>query len=131
MIPLSELSKEQEYAAQIVLDAQIKAIEAIRPGIKAKEVDGICRDALSNAITGGEFLHGTGHGVGLEIHEYPRINSKSDDILREGMVVTVEPGIYIEGSYGVRWEDLLLVTGNGVEYLTNYEKRTQVGNSHG
>ena len=131
MIPLSELSKEQEYAFQIVLDAQIKAIESIRPGMRAKEVDEICRDALSDAITGGEFLHGTGHGVGLEIHEYPRINSKSDDILQEGMVVTVEPGIYIEGSYGVRWEDLLLVTGNGVEYLTNYEKRTQVRDSHG
>jgi Xaa-Pro aminopeptidase len=99
--------------------------------MRAKEVDEICRDALSDAITGGEFLHGTGHGVGLEIHEYPRINSKSDDILQEGMVVTVEPGIYIEGSYGVRWEDLLLVTGNGVEYLTNYEKRTQVRDSHG
>ncbi len=131
MIPLSKLSAEQEYALQIVLDAQTKAIEAIRPGIKAKEVDAICRDALSNAILGAEFLHGTGHGVGLEIHEYPRINSKSDDIIQEGMVVTVEPGIYIEGSYGIRWEDLLLVTDSGVEYLTNYDKRTQVGNSYG
>ena len=131
MIPLSKLSAEQEYALQIVLDAQTKAIEAIRPGIKAKDVDAICRDALSNAILGAEFLHGTGHGVGLEIHEYPRINSKSDDIIQEGMVVTVEPGIYIEGSYGIRWEDLLLVTDSGVEYLTNYDKRTQVGNSYG
>ncbi len=131
MIPLSKLSAEQEYALQIVLDAQTKAIEAIRPGIKAKEVDAICRDALSNAILGAEFLHGTGHGVGLEIHEYPRINSKSDDIIQEGMVITVEPGIYIEGSYGIRWEDLLLVTDSGVEYLTNYDKRTQVGNSYG
>ena len=131
MIPLSELNKEQKYASQIVLDAQIKAIESIRPGMRAKEVDGICRDILSNAIPGGEFLHGTGHGVGLEIHEYPRINSKSNDMLQEGMVITVEPGIYIEGSYGIRWEDLLLVTDTGIEYLTNYKKLTQVGNSHG
>ena len=99
--------------------------------LKAKEIDGICRDAISNVIPGGEFLHGTGHGVGLEIHEYPSINSRSDDILREGMVITVEPGIYIQGSYGVRWEDLLLVTDSGVEYLTNYEKRTQVLDSNG
>ena len=70
-------------------------------------------------------------GFGLEIHEYPSINSRSDDILREGMVITVEPGIYIQGSYGVRWEDLLLVTDSGVEYLTNYEKRTQVLDSNG
>lgn len=131
MIPLSKLTQEQEYASQMVLDAQTKAIEAIRPGIKAKEIDGICRDAISNVIPGGEFLHGTGHGVGLEIHEYPSINSRSDDILREGMVITVEPGIYIQGSYGVRWEDLLLVTDSGVEYLTNYEKRTQVLDSNG
>ncbi len=124
-------SKEQEHASQIVLDAQIKAIESIRPGIRAKEVDGICRNILLNAIPGGEFLHGTGHGVGLEIHEYPSINSKSNDILQEGMVITVEPGIYIEGSYGIRWEDLLLVTDSGIEYLTNYKKHTQVGNSHG
>ncbi len=124
MIPLSKLSKEQERASQIVLDAQIKAIESIRPGIRAKEVDAICRDILSNAISGGEFLHGTGHGVGLEIHEYPSINSKSNDMLREGMVVTVEPGIYFEGSYGIRWEDLLLVTDSGIEYLTNYKKHT-------
>ena len=99
--------------------------------MRAKEVDGICRDILSNAIPGGEFLHGTGHGVGLEIHENPRINSKSNDMLQEGMVITIEPGIYIEGSYGIRWEDLLLITDTGIEYLTNYKKLTQVGNSHG
>ena len=126
VIPLSKLSKEQEYVSEIVLDAQIKAIESIRPGIRAKELDGICRGILSNAIPGGEFLHGTGHGVGLEIHEYPRINSKSDDILLEGMVITVEPGIYVEGLYGIRWEDLLLITDSGIEYLTNYKKHTQV-----
>ena len=131
MIPLSKLTQEQEYASQMVLDAQTKAIEAIRPGLKAKEIDGICRDAISNVIPGGEFLHGTGHGVGLEIHEYPSINSRSDDILREGMVITVEPGIYIQGSYGIRWEEILLVTDSGVEYLTNYEKRTQVLESNG
>ena len=131
MIPLSKLSKEQEYASQLVLDSQTKAIEAIRPGIEAKEIDAICRDALSDGKHGGKFLHGTGHGVGLEIHEYPRINSKSDDILQEGMIITVEPGIYLEGSYGIRWEDLLLVTDSGSEYLTNYRKHTQVSDSLG
>ena len=75
---------------------------------------------------GENFTHGTGHGVGLEIHEYPRINSKSEDLIEEGMVITIEPGIYLDGKYGIRWEDLLLVTSDGVEFLTKSEKLTQL-----
>ena len=64
--------------------------------------------------------------MGLEIHEYPRINSKSEDLIEEGMVITIEPGIYLDGKYGIRWEDLLLVTSDGVEFLTKSEKLTQL-----
>jgi Xaa-Pro aminopeptidase len=131
MIPLSTMSAEQKHVSQIVLDAQRKAIEAIRPGIMAKEIDGICRDALNDKGFGDRFLHGTGHGVGLEIHEFPRINSRSEDLIQEGMVITVEPGIYLEDSFGIRWEDLFLVTDTGVEYLTNYGKLTQLDETQG
>ncbi|MBI4042037.1 MAG: aminopeptidase P family protein [Deltaproteobacteria bacterium] len=115
-------SARQKEIFQIVWDAQRKAIDAVRPGVKCADVDRITRDTIAEKGYGKLFGHGTGHGVGLEIHEEPRVSWVSQDILEEGMVVTVEPGIYIEGWGGVRIEDMVLVTARGAEILTRLEK---------
>ena len=102
----------------MVKEAQKLAIREIKPGIEPKHVDLACRNFLHDKGYGDLFINGTGHVVGLEIHEFPRINNRSEDVLEEGMVITVEPGVYLQESFGVRWEDLLLVTADGVEFLT-------------
>lgn len=104
---------------QTVLDAQMRAIEKLRPGVKASWIDMAARGVISAAGFGKYFVHSTGHGVGLDVHEPPNIGPKSADVLEEGMVITVEPGIYIPGWGGVRIEDMALVTGSGFELLTN------------
>ncbi|MBI5562595.1 MAG: aminopeptidase P family protein [Deltaproteobacteria bacterium] len=107
---------------QVVLDAQRRAIETIRPGVPCSEVDRAARDYIAEAGYGGYFGHGTGHGVGLDIHEQPVVGPASKDALAEGMVITVEPGIYIPGWGGVRIEDMALVTKDGFEILTGTAK---------
>jgi Xaa-Pro aminopeptidase len=115
-----------EWVYNVVLQAQNAALEAIRPGVPAKEVDAAARKVLASARSKDvphlklvdHFTHGLGHGIGLEIHEAPRIRPNSDDILQEGMVVTIEPGVYIPGWGGVRIEDDVLVTQNGATLLT-------------
>ncbi|MBI5238400.1 MAG: aminopeptidase P family protein [Deltaproteobacteria bacterium] len=104
---------------QAVLDGQTRAIEKIRPGVRASRIDMAARGAISAAGFGKYFVHSTGHGVGLDVHEPPVIGPKSKDVLEEGMVITVEPGIYIPGWGGVRIEDMALVTRSGFELLTN------------
>lgn len=106
-----------------VLDAQIKAIEYIKPGLTGKDVDGVARNYISKQGFGDYFGHGLGHGVGLEIHEAPRLSPKGESELLPGMIVTVEPGIYIENFGGVRIEDMVVITENGYENMTNSEKR--------
>jgi len=106
----------------IVLEAQKKALAMIKPGVPAREVDAIARNFISEAGYGEAFQHGLGHGVGLEIHEGPTLNARSNDILAEGHVVTVEPGIYIPGFGGVRIEDLVVVTKDGYRNLTSAPK---------
>lgn len=102
-----------------VLRAQVAAIEGIRPGVTGKAVDSLARDVITAAGHADNFGHGTGHGLGLEIHEDPRFSVKSDRvIIPAGAVMTVEPGIYLPGYGGVRIEDLVLVTTNGYEYLS-------------
>ncbi|MCX7818580.1 MAG: Xaa-Pro peptidase family protein [Kiritimatiellae bacterium] len=101
-----------------VNDARAAAIEAVRPGVSAREVDAIARRHLRNAGLARFFGHGLGHGVGLEIHESPRLSQTSTDRLAAGMVVTIEPGVYLPGEGGVRIEDLVLVTDRGAEVLT-------------
>lgn len=101
------------------LEAQIAAIEGIRPGATGKQIDAFARDIIKTAGYGDNFGHGTGHSLGLEIHEFPRFSWASDkDKLEPGMVMTVEPGIYLPGYGGVRIEDLILVTEDGGEYLS-------------
>jgi Xaa-Pro aminopeptidase len=115
-----------EELYQVVLDAQNAALAAIRPGVKAQEVDAAARKVFASAklkskpdLKLGEcFTHGLGHGIGLEVHEAPRVRSNSDDVLESGMVITIEPGVYIPGWGGIRIEDDVLVTHNACTLLT-------------
>ncbi len=101
----------------LVLKANEEAIKAIRPGIKAKEIDKVAREVIENAGYGKYFVHSTGHGVGLDIHEEPYINKRNDLIIEENMVFTIEPGIYLEDEFGVRIEDMVVVKSDGAEIL--------------
>ncbi|MBQ7953314.1 MAG: aminopeptidase P family protein [Clostridia bacterium] len=106
----------------IVLKAQLSAIDAIKAGVPNKDVDKIARDIIAGAGYGETFTHSLGHGVGLEVHEQPNLSPRSEDALKTGNIVTVEPGIYIEGFCGVRIEDLVLVTEDGCENFTHSSK---------
>jgi Xaa-Pro aminopeptidase len=102
-----------------VLEAQAAAREAIRPGVKAGAVDAAARGTLKRHKLAQYFTHGTGHGLGIEVHEMPRLGRGEETVLEEGMVVTIEPGVYIEGLGGIRIEDDVVVTSNGAEDLTS------------
>lgn len=101
-----------------VATAQAVAIEKVRPGIKAGEIDLAARKSLEKKGLARYFNHSLGHGVGLEVHEDPRISSKSGTVLESGMIFTVEPGVYLAGKFGVRIEDMVLVTENGHEVIS-------------
>ena len=102
-----------------IVDAAQKAgVKAVKAGVPARDVDKACRDHIAAAGFGQYFIHGTGHGVGLEIHEPPTLNTRSAEVLRAGNTVTVEPGIYLYGKFGVRIEDSVLVKKGGCEILT-------------
>jgi Xaa-Pro aminopeptidase len=105
-----------------VLDAQQAAIGAVRAGVTAGEIDRAARQELKRARLDRFFTHSTGHGVGLEIHEFPRLAAGSDTILQPGMVITIEPGVYLPGKCGIRIEDMLLVTERGYDVLTPVSK---------
>lgn len=106
----------------IVLQAQLKTLEAVKPGVKCSDVDKTARDIITQAGYGKFFGHSTGHGVGLDIHELPYVSSRSDSILRPNMVITDEPGVYLPGEFGVRIEDMLCVTENGCRNFVNLPK---------
>ncbi len=106
----------------ITLDAQLQSLDAIKPGKLGKEIDSIARTIIKDAGYGQFFGHGLGHGVGVEIHEAPRLNAHSETALEPGMIVTVEPGIYLPGKGGVRIEDLVVVTEDGCDILTSMPK---------
>jgi Xaa-Pro aminopeptidase len=112
-------SEKQKRLYEIVKQAQDRAFEALKPGAKAKDVDAAARQAIADAGYGEYFVHGLGHGVGLEVHEPPTLSPDSADTLAAGNVVTVEPGVYLVGYGGVRIEDTVLVGRDGAEKLTN------------
>ena len=106
-----------QKAYDTVLKAHDKAIKKARSGMKAKEIDKIARDVIEKAGFGKYFVHSTGHGVGLDIHEMPYISSKSETIIEDGMVFTIEPGIYIEGEFGIRIEDMVVMQNSRAKIL--------------
>ncbi len=119
-------SSEQRKIYQIVKDAHDKAILAVRPGITFSEVDAVARDYIRNCGYGDYFGHGLGHGVGYAVHEDPAVNAENKGLVEEGMIFTIEPGIYIPDWGGVRIEDMVRVTSNGAEILTKVPKELRV-----
>ncbi|OHP66037.1 metallopeptidase [Staphylococcus sp. HMSC062A01] len=115
-------SEEAQTIYNIVLEAETNAIEAIKAGVPLQDIDKIARDIISDAGYGDYFPHRLGHGLGLEEHEYQDVSSTNSNLLEAGMVITIEPGIYVPNVAGVRIEDDILVTENGYEILTNYDK---------
>lgn len=114
-VMVGEPDEKQREIYELVLEAQKAGVEAVRPGASGREVDRVCRDIIAAKGYGEAFSHGTGHGVGLMVHEGPGLSTRSEDVLAPGMVVTIEPGIYLPGWGGVRIEDMVLVTETGHE----------------
>ncbi|HEX2264843.1 MAG TPA: Xaa-Pro peptidase family protein [Solirubrobacterales bacterium] len=121
-----EPGEEARTVYEVVREAQAAALEAIRAGVKGEDVDKVARKVIDEAGHGDRFGHGLGHGVGLEVHEGPRLSLRSDDVLAAGEVVTVEPGIYLPGEFGVRIEDLVVVTDDGLRNLSALPKALQL-----
>jgi Xaa-Pro aminopeptidase len=121
---------ESQAAAvyDLVLAAQLTGVEAVRAGAECREVDRLARDVIDAAGHGEHFGHGLGHGVGIEVHEAPRLAQRAEGELRAGNVVTVEPGIYLPGQFGIRIEDLVVVTSDGCEIFTSVPKELTVVN---
>ena len=115
---------EQQRMLDVVATAQQAGVDAVAAGVDCKVVDGACRAVIAEAGWGEAFVHGTGHGVGLEIHEAPRVANSSDATLAAGHVVTVEPGVYLSGIGGVRIEDTVVVTTDGCRVVTAAPKDT-------
>jgi Xaa-Pro aminopeptidase len=113
---------EMREAYEVVLAAQQAALGGIRAGLSGFEADALARTVIDTSSFRERMGHGLGHGLGLDVHEAPRLSTESDDTLVTGNVVTVEPGIYIEGSFGIRIEDDVVVTENGIENLTGFRK---------
>ena len=111
-------TREARRIYEAVRQAQPAAIEAVQPGVTAGEVDQVARKLLKKSNLDRYFTHSTGHGVGLEIHEPPRIATGQEEILHPGMVITIEPGVYVPGKFGVRIEDMVVVTERGRQVLT-------------
>jgi Xaa-Pro aminopeptidase len=121
-----EISDDAREVYELVLRAQAAALEAMQVGAGGKEVDSVPREMIAEAGHGDHFGHGTGHGVGLEVHEGPRLATTSEDELAENNVVTVEPGVYLPGRFGVRIEDLVVVTADGHRNLSGLPKDLQI-----
>ena len=122
MVSVGEPTGEMRKIHSIVLSAQREAMKKAKSGMRGDEIDGFARSCIERAGYGDEFGHGLGHGIGLEIHEAPRVSRLSRDIIGEGMVFTIEPGIYLEGKFGVRIEDNVVMEREGVKVLTSLDR---------
>lgn len=123
---VGDISPELKKIYNAVLEANLQGIQAIKPGVTLASVDKAARDAIENAGYGPYFLHRLGHGLGMDVHEYPSVHGNNADLVQPGMVFTVEPGVYVAGLGGVRIEDDIFVTDNGVEVLTSYPKELTI-----
>ncbi|MBB6448916.1 Xaa-Pro aminopeptidase [Geomicrobium halophilum] len=125
-VALGEPSEELRHIYDTVLSAQLKAVEQIKAGMTGIEADEIAREMINGKGYEGHFGHGLGHGLGMEVHEEPRLSPKGNLVLEPGMVVTVEPGVYIPGKGGVRIEDDIVITEDGNERLTTSDKDLKI-----
>jgi Xaa-Pro aminopeptidase len=125
-VAAGEIEGDPREVYELVRSAQLTALEAVRAGVAARDADSVARDPIVAAGHGEHFGHGLGHGVGLEVHEAPRLSQKSDQSLEVGDVVTVEPGIYLPGRFGVRIEDLVTITDDGCRNFSNFPKDLRV-----
>lgn len=121
-VVLGKPTDKHKEIYNIVLEAQLEALDKIRPGMTGKEADALCRDVITRYGYGDYFGHGTGHGLGMEIHEEPRLSRQGNTVLTPGMTVTVEPGIYLPGFGGVRIEDDIVITETGIKIVTQSSK---------
>ncbi len=122
-VAVGKPTKELEQIYQTVLEAQLRGMNGIKPGMTGKEADALTRDYITAQGYGEYFGHSTGHGLGMEVHEEPRLSLQSTTVLQPGMIVTVEPGIYISGVGGTRIEDDIVITETGNETLTHSPKQ--------
>lgn len=118
-----ELPDEQAIVYELVLSAQLAGVGAVRAGASGRAVDAAAREVIAAGGHGDRFGHSLGHGVGLEVHELPRLSTRSESTLQDGNVVTVEPGVYVPGAFGIRIEDLVVVGDGGCEILTAVPKQ--------
>ena len=121
-VAVGQPGEEERAVYRIVAEAQSRALAAVRPGLTGREIDAVARGYIGENGYGDFFGHGLGHAVGLEIHEEPRLSPSGEEQLLPGMTVTVEPGIYLPGRFGVRIEDLVVVTETGCRNLTQSRK---------
>jgi Xaa-Pro aminopeptidase len=121
-VVLGKAQDKHREIYKIVLEAQLTCLDKLKPGMTGREADALARDVIAKAGYGDNFGHGTGHGLGMEIHEEPRLSRLAETVLEPGMVVTVEPGIYLPGFGGVRIEDDVVITKDGIRILTRSTK---------
>ena len=120
------VSDEMKTIYNTVLEANLKAISKVKPGVSFAEVDAAARDHITAAGYGEYFIHRTGHSIGLEVHDFGDVSSANHDLLQPGMIFSIEPGIYIPGKGGVRIEDLVVVTAEGCRVLNQYPKDLRI-----
>jgi len=113
-------------AFDVLYAAQVAAVDIVRPGVTAESIDAVARDVIVNAGYGDLFIHRTGHGIGMDTHEHPYLVEGNDQIIEEGMTFSIEPGIYVPGEWGMRIEDIVAVTADGVERLNRSDRAYRV-----
>jgi len=123
---LGSVSEEQKKVYEIVKEANLRAIAAVKPGVRFCDVDAAARDYITEQGYGPQFVHRTGHSIGQDVHEFGDVSSINTAVLKPGMIFSIEPGIYLSGDFGVRIEDLVLVTEDGCRILNSYSKELVV-----